>query len=348
MREPTRVRLKDIAEELGLSIMTVSRAINNHPNVKPGTRLRVVRTAKKLNYRPNRFARSLITRRSMSIALIVPDISYSFFGEVAKGVQAEAAKSDYCVLLCNTEEEPSLERKEIETLMDWQVDGIIIATCLQSKDFDAFADLERFPHVFVDRRLSRPDASYVVCDDYQIGYQATEHLIKIGHRRIAHFSGPNVSTTRLRRRGYRKALEAYGLTYREDLVWKCGFLVQDGYEACGKLLGKEERPDAIFCVNDPVALGAIQRLDAESVQVPQDVAVVGAADLQFSSLFKVPLTTVHQPAKELGARATGVLLQLINGSNQVHRVVLPAELIVRESCGARLQGAGERVGLSPS
>ena len=343
-----RVRLKDIAEELDLSTMTVSRAINNHPNVSPKTRLRVLRAAKKLNYRPNRFARGLITRRSMSIALIVPDISYSFFGEVAKGVQAEAAKSDYCVLLCNTEEEPSLERKEIETLLDWQVDGIIIATCLQNKDFDALTDLQRIPHVFIDRRLSRPGASYVVCDDYQIGFQATEHLIKIGHRRIAHFAGPNVSTTRLRRRGYRKALEAYGLPYREDLVWKCGFFVQDGYEACGKLLGSEERPDAIFCVNDPVALGAIQRLAAEGVQVPRDIAVVGAADLQFSSLFKVPLTTVHQPAKELGVRATRVLLQLVNGSNEVHRVVLPAELIVRESCGARLHGAGDSVGLSQS
>ena len=335
-----RVRLKDIAEELNLSTMTVSRAINDHPNVSPKTRLRVLRAAKKLNYRPNLFARSLITRRSMAIALVVPDVSYSFFGEVAKGVQAEAARSDYCVLLCNTEEQPSLERKEIETLMDWQVDGIIIATCLKNRDFDAFTDLQLIPHVFIDRKLSRPGASYVVCDDYQIGYQAAEHLIKTGHRRIAHFAGPNVSTTRLRRRGYRKALEAYGLPYREDLVWKCGFSVQDGYEACGKLLDNEERPDAIFCVNDPVALGAIQRLDAEGLQVPQDIAVVGAADLQFSSLFKVPLTTMHQPAKELGARATKVLLQLINGSKKVHRVVLPVELIVRESCGARLALVG--------
>ena len=343
-----RVRLKDIAEKLDLSTMTVSRAINNHPNVSPKTRLRVLQAAKELNYRPDRFARGLITRRSMAIALIVPDISYSFFGEVAKGAQVEAAKSDYCVLLCNTEEEPSLERREIETLMDWQVDGIIIATCLRNKDFDAFTDLQRIPHVFIDRRLSRSGASYVVCDDYQIGYQATEHLIKIGHRRIAHFAGPNVSTTRLRRRGYREALEAYGLSYREDWVWVCGFFVQDGYEACGKLLGNEERPDAIFCVNDPVALGAIQRLDDEGMQVPRDMAVVGAADLQFSSLFKVPLTTMHQPAKEMGARSTQVLLQLINGSKKVHRVVLPAELIVRESCGARLQGAVDSIGLSQS
>lgn len=117
-----RARLKDIAEELELSTMTVSRAINGHPNVNPETRLRVLRTARRLNYRPNRFARSLITQQSMTIALVLPDISYSFFGEVARGVQAEAAKSGYCLLLCNTEEDPSLERKEIETLAGWQVD----------------------------------------------------------------------------------------------------------------------------------------------------------------------------------------------------------------------------------
>lgn len=323
-------------------MMTVSRAVNNHPEISAKTRERVLREARRLNYRPNRLARSLATRKSMVIGLVIPDIAFSFFSQIARGVQNFAVKHQYDLLLFSTNEDPELELHGIQSLLERRVDGMLIASCLRAKELTALKELQEIPHVFIDRKVGGR-GSYVVCDDYEIGVLATEHLIKLGYRKIAHLGGPSVSTAEDRVKGYRKTLEAYGLPFREDLVWRTGFFEEDGYQAAREVLAERGSFDALFCVNDPVAIGLLRRCLEEGVRIPEELALVGAADLRVSSVLRVPLTTVYQPKEELGEKAADILFNLMKDPDQIHQVVLKPKLVVRESCGAKLKRSSKRV-----
>lgn len=336
------VGLKEIAKQLKVSVMTVSRAINNHPEISAKTRQRVLREARRLNYRPNQLARALVTRKSMAIGLVVPDIAFSFFSQIARGAQKVAAEHKYDLLLFSTDEDPELELDGIQSLLQRRVDGMLIASCLKSKEVDALQELREIPHIFIDRKVGNRN-SYIVCDDCEIGVLATEHLIKLGYRKIAHLGGPNVSTAEERFKGYRKTLEAYGLPFREDLVWRTGFFEENGYEAARQVLAQRKHFEALFCVNDPVAIGVLRRCQEEGVRIPADLALVGVADLRVSSVLRVPLTTVYQPKEELGEKAANMLFSLMRDPNQIHRVVLKPKLVVRESCGAKLHRTSKRV-----
>jgi LacI family transcriptional regulator len=211
--------LADIAAELGVSTMTISRAINNHPAIHPDTRARVLAAAQRMNYRPNHFARALQTKRSHLLGLAVPDLMHSYYAEIAKAIEAEARTAGYEVLICNTEEDATAELREVEALRH-RTDGLIIATAVAPDQPAAYRRMlrEGTKLVLLDRRIEALRCPMVTADNVEAGRLATEHLLKLGHRRIGHLRGPNVSVAHDRLEGYRRALTQFKIRYEEKLV----------------------------------------------------------------------------------------------------------------------------------
>jgi LacI family transcriptional regulator len=330
------VTLADIARELGVSKMTVSRAINNHPLINPETRARVLEVARRLNYQPNQHARALATNRSHLIGVVVPDLMHSYFAEIYRGVEAIARPLGYRNLICNTDEDAAKELDETEALLP-RTDGLIVASSLPPGKVGFYKRIlkEGAKVVFIDRRLKGLNCPVVMTDDVQVGVLATEHLISLGHRRIGHLRGTTASTAEGRFEGYRRALEKHRLPLDAALVRDCGFSERDGYESTRRWLAEGKVPGAIFAVNDPAAIGAMQALEEAGRRVGRDVAVVGGGNIHYGDMLRVPLTTVSWSRSEMGQQAARLLLQLIEGQTPGKRqVVLPPELIVRSSSGA--------------
>jgi LacI family transcriptional regulator len=331
------VTLADIARELGVSKMTVSRAINNHPLINAETRARVLEVARRLNYQPNQHARALATNRSHLIGVVVPDLMHSYFAEIYRGVEAVARPLGYRNLICNTDEDAAKEVDETEALLP-RTDGLIVASSLPPGKANFYKRIikEGAKVVFIDRRLKGLNCPVVTTDDVQVGMLATEHLINLGHKRIGHLRGTTASTSEGRFEGYRRALEKHGLPQDETLVRDCGFSERDGYEAIRLWLAEGGVPRAIFAVNDPAAIGAMQAFEEAGLRVGRDVALVGGGNIHYGDMLRVPLTTVSWSRSEMGQQAARLLLQLIEGeSPDKKQVVLPPELIVRSSSGAR-------------
>ena len=330
------VTLADIARELGVSKMTVSRAINNHPLINAETRARVLEVARRLNYQPNQHARALATNRSHLIGVVVPDLMHSYFAEIYRGVEAVARPLGYRNLICNTDEDAAKEVDETEALLP-RTDGLIVASSLPPGKVNFYKRIikEGAKVVFIDRRLKGLNCPVVTTDDVQVGMLATEHLISLGHRRIGHLRGTTASTSEGRFEGYRRALEKHGLVLDDALVRDCGFSERDGYEATRLWLAEGDVPGAIFAVNDPAAIGAMQALEEAGLRVGRDVALVGGGNIHYGDMLRVPLTTVSWSRSEMGQQAARLLLQLIEGEAPgKQQVVLPPELIVRSSSGA--------------
>ena len=330
------VTLADIAREVGVSKMTVSRAINNHPLISPDTRERVLQVARRLNYQPNQFARALATNRSFLIGVIVPDLMHSYFAEICRGVETVARPIGYRNLICSTDEDAAKEIDEVEALLP-RTDGLIVAT---SMPFDEGKFYRRIIKdgakvVFIDRRLEGVRCPVVITDDVQVGMLATEHLIEMGHRRVGHLRGTSASTGSGRFEGYEKALRKHGLRFDSALVQDCGFTEREGYEAMRAWLQRGDVPSAIFAVNDPTAIGAMQALDEAGMQVGRDVALVGGGNIHYTDMLRVPLTTISWSRSEMGQEAARLLIQLIDGkkpsNSKPQSIVLPPELIFRSS-----------------
>ena len=330
------VTLADIARELGVSKMTVSRAINNHPLINAETRARVLEVARRLNYQPNQHARALATNRSHLIGVVVPDLMHSYFAEIYRGVEAVARPLGYRNLICNTDEDAAKELDETEALLP-RTDGLIVASSLPPGKVNFYKRIvkEGAKVVFIDRRLKGLNCPVVTTDDVQVGVLATEHLISLGHRRIGHLRGTTASTSEGRFEGYRRALEKHGLPLDDALVRDCGFTEREGYEATRLWLEEGGVPKAIFAVNDPAAIGAMQAFEEAGLRVGRDVALVGGGNIHYGDMLRVPLTTVSWSRSEMGQQAARLLLQLIEGESPgKQQVVLPPELIVRSSSGA--------------
>ena len=333
------VTLADIARELGVSKMTVSRAINNHPLISADTRARVLEVARRMNYQPNQHARALATNRSYLIGVVVPDLMHSYFAEICRGVEAVTRPVGYRNLICNTDEDPAKETDETEALLP-RTDGLIVASSMPPGKAGFYRRIikEGAKVVLIDRRLEGLRCPVVTTDDVQVGLLATEHLIGLGHRRIGHLRGPAASTAAGRFEGYRRGLAKHELPFDEALVRDCGFTESDGYEAMRAWLAEGDVPGAIFAVNDPTAIGAMQALEEAGMQVGRDVALVGGGNIHYADMLKVPLTTVSWSRAEMGQQAARLLIQLIEGKPPVgkaQQIVLPPELVVRNSCGAR-------------
>ena len=328
-------RMKDIARDLGVSLMTVSKALRSHSDISEETKRRVLKRARELNYRPNWIARSLVTRRTYMVGLIIPDLMHSFFAEVAKGIARKFDPLGYQIVISNSEENPEAELREIQVLLDRSVDGIIIAAAQSNIRGELFKILEtrKIPYVLIDRLPAGFEGHFVGGRDEEIGMMATEHLIDEGCRRIAHLRGPGNSTGSGRLRGYRRALAKHQLEAPADYVVSGQHEDSTGYEGMRKLLGVSPRPDGVFCYNDPVAAGAIKAILEAGLKVPHDIAVIGAGNVHYSDLLRVPLSTIDQSSSLIGETAANLLVECIEAKNPVspRRVLIPPRLIARES-----------------
>ena len=337
------VTLADIARELGLSKMTVSRAINENPLVNSKTRERVMEVARRLNYQPNHFARALVTNRSYLIGVIVPDLMHSYFAEILHGIGAYARSANYQIVIGNSEEDVTREIAEAEALC-WRTDGLIVAPTVTPAKADTYKAMLRSGSklVFIDRTLDNVNCPMVTTDNVQVGVLATEHLLNLGHQRIGHLRGTTTSTSKERLEGYKTALSRKGIVLDKSLVRECGLMEADGYRAMKAWIKDGDLPTAIFCVNDPAAIGAMQALTEAGVKIGEDIAIVGGGNIHYGDMLRVPLTTVSWSRTEMGQAAARLLIQSIesnNGDAGQQKVILSPSLIVRQSCGSGLQKA---------
>jgi LacI family transcriptional regulator len=336
--------IRDVARRAGVSAMTVSRVINGSNHVSHETQQRVERAITELGYVPNSLARDLSRQKSGSIALIVPDVANPFFTLIVRGAEAVARRNGYRVILCNTANDLAKERDYLQDMLSHRVEGILIAPVNdQSQQQLRMVEQQDVPCVLLDRAV--PGCSYDLVQGDSIGgaQRLVEHLIALSHRRIALLIGPpTVSTSRDRLRGYRQALAAAGYAWDDQLIVETAATdVAAGYRGAQQLLQRREQPSAIFAVNNLVALGVIQALRERGIAIPQHIALACFDDIEQAAIIAPFLTVMAQPAETFGTIATQLLLDRIMGYAPEQRrvVVLPAELVVRESCGAqRLAG----------
>lgn len=308
-------RLKDIANDLGLSVVTVSKVLRNHPDIGEGTRKRVLKRMRELNYQPNLAARSLVTGRTWTLGLVVPDLLHPFFAEIAKAISVETRKQGYSLLISSSDEDPELEIQEIRQLLARRVDVILVASAQPSVEGFRIIEEQKTPYILIDRRFKDLDANFVGVDDEAVGVMGTSHLLEQQCRRIAHIRGPNVSTAIGRMEGYKRALASRKLTPPPGYVISLGASgdhrgEKGGYEAARQLLAAEQRPDGIFCFNDPSALGAMRAILEAGLRIPEDIAVVGCGNLSYSDFLRVPLSSVDQGSESIGKSAADLALRI--------------------------------------
>lgn len=336
----SNVTLKQIAEALGISAMTVSRAINNKKNVDEKTRKKILDKAKSMGYTPNHLAKSLVSSKSFTIGVVVPEISHSFFPEVIRGIEEVFYQKNYQLILTHSAEQADREQKAIQTLRSQRVDGIMVSCSQNTTDFGFYQGLESngVPIVFYDRCIEGIGFSCVSVDDKEGAKKITQHLIDHGYSRIAHLSGASgISIGRKRLEGFKEAMSENGIEIIDELVVEASLQEKGGYEAMSEILDlpQEKWPRAVFAVNDPAAFGAIEAIKEKGLRIPEDIAIVGFSDDIRAELLPVPLTTVHQPAYEVGKQAAHKLLSLIEDENEKHEnIEVLTELRIRSSCGA--------------
>jgi LacI family transcriptional regulator, galactose operon repressor len=338
MRQATSVTIRDVAERAGVSSMTVSRVINESTRVSPETRSRVERAISDLGYVPSRLARGLSARRTGTLAVIVPDVANPFFTLIVRAAEEVARRAGYRAILCDTRADLTVEREVIEEMIAHRVEGIAIAP-VSDRSREQLRRLAAFgiPFVLLDRTVPGIDADAVLGDSSDGAERLVEHLIALGHRRIGLIvESDEVSTARDRRAGYEAAHRAAGLELDPALVAETTVDPSGGFEGMSRLLELEQRPTAVFTVNNLVALGAIEAVRAAGLEVPDDVALVCFDDIEYASRLYPFLTVMEQPAETFGALGAQLLLERIErrAPERPRVVVLPAEFVVRRSCGA--------------
>src|SRR5438128_6825348 len=335
--------MKRVAAELGVSITTVSKVLNNQPDIGAATRSRVLKKVEELGYRPNAVARSLTLRRTNTLGVVIPDLMHSFFVEVVAGLESVMSARGYALLLCSSGEDAGKERRELEALKQRQVDGLVFASAHATGNEDLLRQLIDAGKclVMIDRD-DHPDIKChrVLTDDERVGWLATSHLAGLGHHAIAHIAGPPIVHAKRRERGYRQALREARIAARPEWIVRAGFLERDGYEAMKRLLAAAPRVSAVFAANDPTAIGAMKAIWDAGLAVPDDIAVVGAGDIAHGDVLRIPLTTVSWSRQEMGTRAAELILERVEGrpSRTFRRVIIPPRLVVRASCGAASHG----------
>jgi LacI family transcriptional regulator len=337
-----KVSLRDVARQAGVSPMTVSRVINNAASVKPETRQRVEEVIAATGYIPNRLAQGLISQRTGTLGLIIPDVSNPFFALVLRAAEITARREGYRVLVCNTEGDAGLERDYIHNLISHQVDGLMVAPVGDRSRNGLLPLMQRsYPLVLLDRSVQGIECDLVQGDSAGGAQRLIRHLLAVGHRRIAIILGPDdVSTTRERYAGYCGALDAAKLPLDRDLVVETTVDQPGGYRAMQQILRLDARPSAVFAVNNMTAMGAMQALREQGLAVPDAFGLVCFDDVEHLAILAPFMTVVDQPAEAFGAMATQMLLERIGGRapEKPRLVRLPTTLIIRVSCGAGLAG----------
>jgi LacI family transcriptional regulator len=328
--------MKDIAKDLGVSVVTVSKAFHNHRDISPATKKRVLNRMKDLNYQPSLHAQGLASGKSYMVGLVVPDLVHAFFSEIAQSLSIVLRKKGFGLVISSSDDDPDLEQDEIELMVRRRVDVLILASCQQNSKRIREVSKE-VPLVLLDRKFKDLDAHFVGTDDVLVGQMATEHLLQMGFRRIAHIGGRKTSTSLGRLQGYKSALSRHKIVVPADYIAhrKRSDLSGDttGRLAMEKMLKMKPRPDAVFCFNDPAAIGAMNAILASGLRIPEDIAVIGAGNIRYAESFRVPLSTIDVSSSALGERAGKIALELANrkGSSYPREDIVQPKLIVRDS-----------------
>ncbi|TAE49814.1 MAG: LacI family DNA-binding transcriptional regulator [Bacteroidetes bacterium] len=339
MEKKGYITIKDIARVLGFSVSTVSRALRDMPDVHPETRAIVQKQAQEMNYQRNLFASALVHRRTRLLGVIVPKIANNFFSEIISGIQEVAYRNHYQVIICESRHDMERERLDVEGLLSIRVDGLLIIPAIEKPDpylphLHQARDRD-LPMVYLDRLYERLAAPTVMIDDFKSAFEATEYLISTGCTRLGLLAGPDyLSVSRLRREGFEAALRKHNLPVNESWMVETNFEIESGVRAAEILFSQPQHPDALLGVNDAVIVGAMKVIRRYRYHVPNDISLIGFSDNPIASLIQPELTTIAQPAFDMGRTAADILLEMIEHGESVavdRRVILKTTLIIRNS-----------------
>ncbi|KIL41169.1 catabolite control protein A [Gordoniibacillus kamchatkensis] len=328
------VTIYDVAREAGVSMATVSRVVNNNPNVKPQTRKKVFEAIERLGYRPNAVARGLASKKTTTVGVVIPDISNPIFAEVARGIEDIANMYHYNIILCNADKRKEKEIRVINTLLEKQVDGLLFMGGIVTDEHLQAFKTSSVPVVLCATADEKKTMPSVDIDHEGAAFDAVSELLREGHRDIAMISGTlqDPANGYARYQGYKRALETAGIAVREELVRVGNYRYESGMEAAGYFLGLAKRPTAIFSATDEMAIGAIHAIQDAGLKVPDDVSVMSIDNIRMASMVRPQLTTVAQPMYDIGAVSMRLLTKLMNkDSVEQSQVVLPHEIIHRKS-----------------
>lgn len=331
------VRMKDIAKDLGISQATVSKVLRDHPDIGEKTRQRVLERIKELDYQPNSLARSLVTGRSYLIGLIAPSLLHPFFAEIALALSNVIRDRGYSLIVSSSEEDPEIEKEEISRLIGRRLDALVIASSGSNIEQFERMDGKAQPYVLIDRDLPGLAANFIGINDEKAGWLATEHLIHMGCRRVAHIRGQDNSTGIGRFEGYRQALRHHEMAFSEDYVVRRNYVdtetTRQGAEAMRLLLEQDPKPDGVFCFNDPLAIGAMSTILDAGLRIPEDIALIGCGNLPNNDCLRVPLSSIDQHSQMIGQRAAELVLNLIESKQTplVQTIILEPTLVARSS-----------------
>lgn len=329
--------MRDIARDLGVSVVTVSKVLRNHEDIGEATRKRVLERVKELNYTPNIAARGLVTGKTYLVGLVVPDLMHPFFAEVAKAISRALLKKGYCLTISTSEEDPELEEQEIQRLLGRRLDALVVASSCATGEIFERMQQQGPPFVLIDRSFPDLDAHFIGADDEEIGRLATNHLIEIGCKRIAHIGGRSISTSAGRLKGYMGALASHDMKPLPEYVTKQPMTdvqsQESGADAMKNLLALDPRPDGVFCFNDPMAIGALHSIHEAGLRVPDDIAVIGSGNLHYDSELRVPLSSIDQQTDQIGERAARLTLSLLESKKRprAKSIIIQPRLVIRAS-----------------
>jgi LacI family transcriptional regulator len=328
------ITIKDIAKELGISVSTVSRALQNHPDISEPTKVLVRDCAKRLNYKPNIMASNLRTSKNTTIGIVLPEVNHHFFASVLDGIEQTANEAGYNIIICQTGENVEKEILSIQTLMASRVAGILAGISKQTHTFQHLQEVINadIPLVLYDRPCPSLPCDQVVSDDYLGAFKAVEYLIQTGCKRIMFFSSPmQLEVAHRRYQGWRDALQRYGMPIDEEMIVTCDSRAQAIIET-PMILKQADKPDAIFCVNDDCASGVLYAAQILGLNIPQDLSICGFSNAPLCRNTFPMLTTVEQHGVEIGKHAIIRLLKRLNGDERIAQTeMIATDLIVRET-----------------
>ena len=337
MERKASVTIHDIARELNISASTVSRALNDNPRIRKSTKEKIKALALELGYQPNTIASNLRTQKTHTIGIVVPLINRHFFSTFISGVEDVAFDAGYNVIISQSKDLLQKEQQIVNSMFSNRVDGLITSLSMQTSAFEHFQLFanKNIPLVFFDRIAPGFEANKIIVDDFACGFKATQHLIDEGYQRIAHLAGPTVlNTYHDRMEGYKSALIKNNMPLEDELIICNRLTRMDGQEAIKKLLDLKNPPDAVFCGNDTSALSMIVYLKSQGIRIPEDFGIVGFSNEPFSEVVTPSISTLKQPAQEMGQKAAELIINEIENKElprTYQTITMPTELIVRES-----------------
>jgi len=330
-----RTTMKDVAEAVGVSVNTVSRALNDKPDINEETKRKILEVAEELKYHPNRLARGLRRQKSGVIGVVVADIANPYFSTLVKGLEEAATEKDYSIILQDTDENYENEVGAIDTMIEERVDGVILAPVQTESGTIKKLQDHNVPFVLVARRFTDLETDYVISDEVNGAFQATKYLLEKGHEKIAFINGPAHNSSAIDRlKGFREAFSAKGIKPDEAIITHGAVSTEDGSSYFETLIDRDVEFTAVFTFSDYVALGVLNAARARNITIPKDLEVVGYDDIEFTSCLSIPLSSVQVPKREMGQKALEILVNKISGKPDSEEaknfnVKLPTKFVIR-------------------